>query len=212
MRLVDEFTVSAAPDRAYAWLLDLRKVAPCVPGGEIGEPTDDGVYPGRVSVKLGPMKFVYDGRVRISETDPANRTAVVEGEGKAGGGAETAKVRTLMEVLPEGDGSRVRVTTDLDIKGRAAQMGQGVITDVSKRLLGQAAGCIEARLSAPEGADEAALPTAGEVGGIGLMASVMGSKVSGGVKRLNPFGRGDDAKAPSAAAAPTSDDTPQEKA
>ena len=194
MRLADEFTVSAAPDRAYAWLLDLRRVAPCVPGGEIREPDPDGVYPGRVSVKLGPMKFVYDGRVRITDRDPVARTAVIEGEGRASGGADTAKVRTLMEVLPEGDGSRVRVTTDLDIKGRAAQMGQGVISDVSRRLLGQAAACIEAHLSAPEGADAASLPTAGEVGGIGLVASVMGAKVGDSVRRLGSWKRGNDNK------------------
>ena len=192
MKLVDEFTVSAAPDRAYAWLLDLDRVAPCVPGGQIGAPDADGVYPGRVSVKLGPMKFVYDGRVRITERDAAARTAVIEGEGKAGGGADTAKVRTLMEVLPEGEGSRVRVSTDLDIKGRAAQMGQGVITDVSKRLLGQAAACIEARLAAPDGTDESALPSAGEVGGIGLMASVVGAKVGDSVRKLTPWKRGSD--------------------
>ena len=70
-----------------------------------------------------------------------------------------------MEVLPDGAGSRVRVTTDLDIKGRAAQMGQGVIGDVSRKLLAQAAACIEARLSAPRTApSDAALPVAGDGG------------------------------------------------
>ncbi len=152
MRLTDEFTISTPPDRAFAMLLDLERVAPCIPGGEIDPPDADGVYPGRVSVKLGPMKFVYAGRVRFAEQDPARRTAVIEGEGRAAGGADTAKVRSVMEVLPEGDGSRVRITTDLDIKGRAAQMGQGVIVDVSRRLVSQAAACIEARLSAPDDA------------------------------------------------------------
>ena len=168
MRLTDEFTVSTPPDRAFAMLLDLERVAPCIPGGEIDPPDADGVYPGRVSVKLGPMKFVYAGRVRFAEQDPARRTAVIEGEGRAAGGADTAKVRSVMEVLPEGDGSRVRITTDLDIKGRAAQMGQGVIVDVSRRLVSQAAACIEARLSAPTTRADDSLPTAGPVGGISL--------------------------------------------
>lgn len=159
MRLTDEFVITTAPDRAYAMLLDLARVAPCVPGAEIDAPDADGVYPGRVSVKLGPMKFVYAGRVRIAERDPGTRTAIIEGEGQATGGAETAKVRSVMEVVAEGDGSRVRITTDLDIKGRAAQMGQGVIGVVSRRLVSQAAACIEARLvdplsEAPEGADD----------------------------------------------------------
>jgi carbon monoxide dehydrogenase subunit G len=188
MRLTDEFSISTAPDRAFAMLLDLERVAPCVPGGEIDAPDADGVYPGRVSVKLGPMKFVYAGRVRIAEQDPATRTAVIEGEGRASGGAETAKVRSLMEVVAEGEGSRVRITTDLDIKGRAAQMGQGVITDVSRRLVSQAAACIGARLAAPADAPADALPTTGPVGGISLMASVVGARVRGLASNLG--GRG----------------------
>ena len=179
MRLTDEFSVSTAPDRAFALLLDLERIAPCVPGGEIDAPDTNGVYPGRVSVKLGPMKFVYAGRVRIAAQDASTRTAVIEGEGRASGGTDTAKVRSVMEVAAEGNGSRVRITTDLDIKGRAAQMGHGVITDVSRRLVSQAAACIEARLAAPEDAAAEVLPTAGPVGGISLMASVVGSRVRG---------------------------------
>jgi carbon monoxide dehydrogenase subunit G len=179
MRLTDEFSISTAPDRAFAMLLDLEQVGPCVPGGEIDAPDADGVYPGRVSVKLGPMKFVYAGRVRIAEQDYATRTAVIEGEGRASGGSDSAKVRSVMEVMAEGEGSRVRITTDLDIKGRAAQMGQGVITDVSRRLVSQAAACIGARLAAPVDAAAEASPTAGPVDGISLMASVVGSRVRG---------------------------------
>lgn len=189
MRLIDEFTISTAPERAYAMLLDLEHVAPCVPGGEIDPPDGDGVHTGRVSVKLGPMKFVYAGRVRIAERDDALRTAVIEGEGRASSGADTAKVRSLLEVVAEGDGSRVRITTDLDIKGRVAQMGQGVIADVSRRLVSQAAACIEARLGAPEDATADTMPTVGPVGGISLMASVVGARVRGMASSLG--GRGD---------------------
>jgi len=187
MQLIDEFVVSVAPDRAYVMLLDIERVAPCVPGAELDAVDAEGFNPGRVSVKLGPMKFVYAGRVRIAERDVAKRTAVIEGEGQAAGGRDTARVRSLMEVVAEGEGSRVRITTDLDIKGRAAQMGQGVITDVSRRLVSQAAACIEARLGDDGGRASDDLPGAGPVGGIGLMASVLGSRVrnftSGGVER-----------------------------
>jgi carbon monoxide dehydrogenase subunit G len=179
MRLTDEFFVSTAPDRAYSMLLDLERIAPCVPGAGIEPPDSDGNYVGRVSVKLGPMKFVYSGRVRIAESDAATRTAVIAGEGKATGGADTARIRSVMHVATEDTGSRVTITTDLDIKGRAAQMGQGVIIDVSRRLVSQAAACIEARLSAPDGTADADLPTAGPVGGISLMASVVGSRLRG---------------------------------
>ncbi len=190
MRLIDEFVIAGDPDRAYALLLDLRRIAPCVPGGEIGELAADGSYSGRISVKLGPMKFVYDGKVRIAGRDPVARTARIEGEGKASGGADTAKVATLMEVLPEGDVTRVRMTTDLDVRGKAARMGQGVIVDVSRKLIADAARCIEARLASPEG--DAAAAATQPLGGISLLASVVGAKVSGSVRRLG--GRGDGAE------------------
>ena len=190
MRLIDEFTIAGDPDRAYALLLDLERIAPCVPGGQIGTPDAEGTYPGRVSVKIGPMKFVYDGKVRIAERDAAARTARIEGEGKASGGADTAKVATLMEVLADGDRTRVRMTTDLDIKGKAARMGQGVIADVSRKLIADASRCIEARLADPDA--EVSAAAVQPVGGIGLMASVMGAKVGGSVRRLGGRGEGAD--------------------
>jgi carbon monoxide dehydrogenase subunit G len=147
MRLNDEFVIPVAPDRAYALLLRLENVATCVPGGQIEPPDADGVYAGRVVVKLGPMKFTYDGTLRIAEQDVATRTAVIEGAGKASGGSDSARVRSLMEVVPDGDGSRVRMTTDLDIKGRAAQMGASIIGSVSKRMVKQAAECLATQLT-----------------------------------------------------------------
>ena len=188
MRLENEFTITTAPDRAFGLLLDLRRVAPCVPGAELGEQDADGTFAGRVSVKVGPMKFLYDGRVRISEQDAATRTAVITGEGRASGGSDTAKINATMRVLPEGDGSRVVITTELEIKGRAAQMGQGVIADVGRRLVKDAAACIEARLAAPDG-DTSALPAAAPVGGISLMASVVGARVGDSMRRLGGRGR-----------------------
>ena len=189
MRLTDEFAIATAPDRAYALLLDLPRVAPCIPGGEIGEPDADGVYPGRVSVKLGPMRFVYDGKVRIAERDPAARTALITGEGRASGGGRHREDRhddgghPRRDRVPRADDDRPR-----DQGARGAQMGQGVIADVSRRLVKEAAACIEARLVAADDADPSSLPTAKPVAGISLMASVMGAKVGDSVRRLG--GRG----------------------
>jgi carbon monoxide dehydrogenase subunit G len=150
MQLTDEFTIPLAPDLAYEALLDLENVAGCVPGGELDPPDADGIYPGRVTVKLGPMKFSYAGTLHISERDTEARTAVIEGSGNASGGSERARVRSLMEVVPEGEGSRVRMTTTLEIKGRAAQMGAGIIKSVSGRMVRQAADCLAHKLSALE--------------------------------------------------------------
>ena len=150
MQLNDEFTIPVAPDRAFELLLDLQNVAHCVPGGEIEAPDDEGNYAGRVVVRLGPMKFSYEGTVRIAEQDAVARTAVIEGAGNASGGSERAKVRSLMEVLPDGDGSRVKMSTDLESRGRAAQMGAGIIGGVSKRMVKQAAECLGKRLTAAD--------------------------------------------------------------
>jgi carbon monoxide dehydrogenase subunit G len=187
MRLEDEFTIATPPDHAYELLLDLRRVVPCVPGAEIGEPDGEGYYPGRVTVKLGPMKFRYDGRVRIAERDAMARIAVIQGEGRASGGADTARVNTTMQVLPDGDGSRVLMTTDLEIKGRAAQMGQGVIANVGRRLVKDAAACIESRLSMPAG-DVDAAQASKPASGLSLMASVVGARVGESVQRLGRRG------------------------
>jgi carbon monoxide dehydrogenase subunit G len=147
MQLTDEFTIPVAPDRAYELLLDLENVASCVPGGEIEPPDADGNYAGRVTVRLGPMKFSYEGTVQISERDVAARTAVIEGAGKAPGGSERARVKSLMAVLPDGDGSKVQMTTDLEIRGRAAQMGAGILASVSRRMVKQAAECLATKLT-----------------------------------------------------------------
>jgi carbon monoxide dehydrogenase subunit G len=152
MQLTDEFTIPGVPpERAYELLLDLPNVAACVPGGELDAPDDDGVYAGRVTVRLGPMKFSYEGTLRIAERDPEVLTAVIAGAGKASGGAERASVRSTMVVTPEGDGSQVRMTTDLEIKGRAAQMGAGIIKGVSGRMVKQAADCLASRIAAATG-------------------------------------------------------------
>jgi carbon monoxide dehydrogenase subunit G len=188
MRLEDEFTIATPPDRAYELLLDLRRVVPCVPGAEIGEPDGEGHYPGRVTVKVGPMKFRYDGRVRIAERDAMGRMAVIQGEGRASGGADTARVSTTMQVLPDGDGSRVLMTTELEIKGRAARMGQGVIADVGRRLVKDAAACIESRLSVPDGNVDAAQASK-PASGLSLMASVVGERVGESSRRLGRRGR-----------------------
>jgi carbon monoxide dehydrogenase subunit G len=151
MQLTDEFTIPAVtPARAYELLLDLQNVAPCVPGGQIEAPDADGVYPGRVTVKLGPMKFSYEGTVKIAERDAEARTAVIEGAGNASGGAERARVRSLMEVQPDGTGSRVKMSTELEIRGRAAQMGAGIIGGVSRRMVKQAAECLATKLTAAD--------------------------------------------------------------
>lgn len=149
MQLTDQFKISTAPDDVFEALLDLNNVASCVPGAEIDTPDADGVYPGRVTVRLGPMKFSYAGTLRIAEQDETTRMAVIEGAGNASGGGESARVRTVMQVLPDGEGSLVTIETDLEIRGRAAQMGAGILGAVSGQMVRKTAKCLEASLGQP---------------------------------------------------------------
>jgi uncharacterized protein len=148
IHLNDGFTVPVTPERAFELLTDLRYVAPCVPGGEVDAPDESGVYPGRVTVRLGPMRFAYEGTLRITERDDEGLTAVIEGAAKAGGGAERASVRSTFRVTPADAGAHVELDTDLDIRGRAAQMGAGIIGSVSKRMVKQAADCLALKMVA----------------------------------------------------------------
>lgn len=148
IHLSDGFTVPVAPEHAFELLTDPRYVADCVPGGSIDAPDAEGVFPGRVTVKLGPMSFSYEGTLRVVERDDEALTAVIEGTGKASGGAERASVRSVIRVSPDEAGAHVSLETDLDVKGRVASMGAGIIGSVSKRMVKQAASCLADKMVA----------------------------------------------------------------
>jgi uncharacterized protein len=158
VRIESEFRMGAAPEEAYPLLLDLERVAPCMPGATLGAERDDGSREVRVNVRLGPMKFTYDGTVRIVERDDAARRAVLEGDARESKGQGGAKATIAMTVNENGSGSRVETVADMQLSGRAAQMGRGVVEDVAKRMIADMAACLEQRLSAPPPAAEADAP------------------------------------------------------
>lgn len=137
MRITNEFTLSLAPDEAYELLLDLEKVTPCMPGATLGEARDDGSHDVNVTVKLGPMRFTYDGNVKISEQDEQARRAVLVGVANEARGQGSAQAAIAMQVHEADTGSRVSAIADLELTGRAAQMGHGMVESVSKQLIGQ---------------------------------------------------------------------------
>jgi len=155
-----EFTLLTDPGEAYCLLLDLERVAPCLPGAKIGEASGDGSYPATITVKLGPIRLRYQGALRIAERDDAARRAVLAGEAREARGQGGAKATMTMSVASagEGPGARVDVITELQLSGRAAQMGRGVVEDVAGRLVSEMASCLEARFGT-EGPAAAAAPT-----------------------------------------------------
>jgi len=121
MQITNEFSIGLPPDRAYALLLDLEQVTPCMPGAELGEPREDGSYSVKVTVKLGPMRFVYDGTVAITEKDDAARRAVMVGQARESRGQGSAKATIAMTVSRDGDASTVSAVAHLDAMGSSAE-------------------------------------------------------------------------------------------
>ena len=145
MQLEHDFTVHAPPAQAWSVLLDVERVAPCLPGAAL-DGGDGSEFAGTMTIKLGPVTSRYRGTVRIEEADEAAGRAVLRAQARdaQGAGTAAATITTRLEEVPEG--TRVRVSTDLAISGPAAQFGRGVMQDVSGRLMDEFAGCLAEEL------------------------------------------------------------------
>lgn len=181
MELRNEFSLPADPDAAYRFLLDLERVAPCIPGGEIGSESPDGSYPATITVKLGPMRLRYQGTIRIAERDDDARQAVLAAEAREARGQGSAKARMTMSASGASDGavSKVHVITDMEVSGRAAQMGRGMIEDVASRLVAEMATCLESAFvaRAPEPGETASTAAGKPLAAGGLFFSVLWSRL-----------------------------------
>jgi carbon monoxide dehydrogenase subunit G len=150
MQIENSFEVAAAPDKVFAFLLDVNQVVGCVPGAELAEVVDPNTFKGRVKIKVGPVTVAYAGTAKISGRDEATRTATLEGEGRETTGPGNARAKATMHVEAAEGGSRVTINTDYTVAGRVAQFGRGLMEDVSKSLVAQMAACIKAKLETPE--------------------------------------------------------------
>lgn len=150
MDIRNDFGVPAAAAETYALLVDLERVARCIPGGEVGSPDAGGTHPAEITVKLGPMRLSYKGTVAIEERDEAVRGATLRADMREQRGQGSAKARMKMAVREHDSGSRVETATELRLTGRAAQMGRGMVNDVAARLVQDMAACINSTLGAAD--------------------------------------------------------------
>ena len=125
MKLEQSFTVNAPVEQVWAALVDVERVAPCLPGAEITGQSPDGGYEGTFTVKLGPATAAYRGSLKMESLDEAARTATMSAKGtdKRGQGGATASIVSTMR--EEGDATHVEVVTDFTITGRLARFGRG---------------------------------------------------------------------------------------
>jgi len=136
MELDNAFTVPVPPDQAWDVLLDVQRIAPCMPGATVDE-VDGDVVAGRIKVKVGPVSLTYRGTAKFTERDPDARMVVVEASGKETRGAGTASATVRASLEPSGTGTQVTMHTTMNVTGRPAQFGRGVIVEVGGKLVDQ---------------------------------------------------------------------------
>ena len=149
MRIKNQFDVPIAPPDAWAFLMNIPATVPCFPGAELVEQIDDNNYKGRVTVKLGPLTMIFNGKLRLENADGATQAGAVNAswtEAKGRGNATTVTRFTMGE--HEG-GTRVELDTDVQLAGQVAQYGRGtgMIAGISAQLVSKFADNLRARLN-----------------------------------------------------------------
>ena len=155
MEMDHSFTVPVPPARAWDVLLDVEKIAPCMPGATVEE-FDGEVVTGRIKVKVGPVSLTYRGTAKFTERDPDAQVVVVEASGKEtrGAGTASATVRASLEPESSGEATKVTMHTTMNVTGRPAQFGRGVMVEVGGKLVEKFADNL-AQLISPGGATAA---------------------------------------------------------
>jgi carbon monoxide dehydrogenase subunit G len=210
MLIENQFTVAAPADDLWRYLLDVERVAPCMPGAELTDVVDDHNWKGTVHAKFGPVSMSFAGTVTIQERDDAGHRVVLKAKGmeQKGKGAANASVTSWLEPADEPGSTTVKMQADITLTGAAAQMSRGLLPEISKKLTQQFADCLQAGMAAqaepvaaPTGASDpdqsaapstasAAAPAAAKpVGGIGLGLSALWATIVAFFRRL--FGGSD---------------------
>ncbi|WP_236539447.1 SRPBCC family protein [Spiractinospora alimapuensis] len=185
MQLENDFTVPVPPDQVWEALLDVERIAPCMPGATL-DSSEGETYNGRVKVKVGPITVTYRGQAKIVSRDDDNRVAEIEAKGKEARGSGTADARITARVQPSDDGTRVSVTTDLNITGRVAQTGRGMLSDVSGKLVNRFADNLATELTQPAaGGETQEAPTGGTTSAPGAAAGAGAGADAGAQPRVS---------------------------
>jgi carbon monoxide dehydrogenase subunit G len=150
MELNNEFRVDAPVSTAWTVLTDLERIAPCMPGAQLEE-VDGEEYRGVVKVKVGPITAQYKGKATFLERDESAGRVILRAEGRDTRGQGNANATITATMVPDGDGTKVTVATDLTVTGKVAQFGRGVLAEVSAKLLDQFVACLETDVLAAAG-------------------------------------------------------------
>lgn len=157
IELDNSFTVPVPPDQAWEVLLDVERIAPCMPGASVLSVDGDEIE-GQVKVKLGPLSLTYKGTAKFIDKDQEHHTITIDASGKETRGAGTAAANVTATLSPGDTGADtlVSIHTALNVTGRPAQFGRSLLPEVSGKLIQQFATNLEAMITADTGTDEAA--------------------------------------------------------
>jgi carbon monoxide dehydrogenase subunit G len=166
MRFENEIEVAQPPKELFAFLTDVERVAPCLPGASI-DGRDGDEYTGSMKVKVGPITGTYKGKMRFLEQDEEALRAVMSARAAEVNGQGDAEAKITTQIEPAGDDtSRIRMETDLQMRGRVAQFGRGAMAKISQRMFDEFARNLEREMSGGGGpADEEAAEPAGSEAG-----------------------------------------------
>jgi carbon monoxide dehydrogenase subunit G len=191
MEFDNSFDVPLSPAEAWTVLMDIRRVAPCMPGAALTEIVDPQNFRGKIAVRLGPVALAFAGNIAFENVDEVNHSAKVKAQGSDDKGRGSANATATFRIEPSGDGSRVLIHTDLMLSGAVAQYGRGVgmIQATASQIIGQFAANLRKQLEqqppavadTPKQVDATApLPDAAKpISGISLGAKVLWQQVTG---------------------------------
>jgi uncharacterized protein len=179
MKLEQSFEVSAPLQRVWEALIDVERVAPCLPGAAVTGRNDDGSYNGEFKVKIGPTSASYAGKLNMESVDETAHQAVMQAAGtdKRGQGGAKATIQSSVEEAGPGS-TKVNVSTDYHITGRLARFGRGgMIEEISNRLLREFASNLQAMVGGAATETGAAASAAAGVAGV---VAAAGTVAAGG--------------------------------
>ena len=139
MEFDNSFDVPVPVDQAWDLMMDIERIAPCVPGAELTEVVDDKTYKGKISVKLGPVALTFNGQTTFEELDPENHAAKLKAQGTDAKGRGGAHANVAFHMEPSDVGTKILIHTNLQLSGAVAQYGRGVgmVADLAQQIITQ---------------------------------------------------------------------------
>lgn len=195
MQFSNSFDVSLPPDQAWRTLMDIPRIAPCMPGAELTEVVDAQTYKGKVAVRMGPVVLAFAGTAKFEERDDLAHTARVRAQGTDAKGKGGANAVVNFHLEPSASGSKVLIDTDLNLSGSVAQYGRGagMIQTIAAQLINQFAKALEKQIAASTtetsaspvvsveapAAVAAAQPATKPIGGLSLVLQALWASLAG---------------------------------